>query len=122
MLALPRFTSLGRREFSTWGVYSANPPSEDVDISSEGATNIAVEIFSKIIAAAEQLTGNSNDSNDVIRLQKTVSLPSSSKLIACSKSNDFCSMDEYLSIFGSQVNVEIASESAWPLQKLVVFK
>jgi len=108
------------REFENWGVYSSNPPSEDIDVAAEGANNVAQDIFTKVINAAGDLTDNSS-SNKITSLSKTLSLPSSSNLIACSKSSEFPSLQEYMELFGDQVVVENASEKAWPLQNVVMY-
>ena len=107
------------RNFANFGVYSSNPAPSDVDISSEGANAVAMELTELILSASDELVeGGSN----IVALQKTTALPSSNAITACCKSKDFASLDEYVELFGGQVQVELASEKAWPLQPVVIYK
>ena len=107
------------RAFSNWGVYSANPPSSDVDVSAEGATNVALDILTSVSSCSDL---SSSSSSTIIGLSKSVQLPSSNALVACTKSSDFATSAEYVELFGGQVHVDAASEAAWPLQPFVVYK
>ncbi len=110
------------RDLKRWGVYSANPPSDDeVDIRSEGASVVASLLVSSIMRdAADFPEGNPMGITPLGRAGgAAVSMPSANKVLGCCKSDLFPDLGEYLALFADPISVEVESDRMWPLQSLV---
>ena len=76
----------------------------------------------------ENLAGSNKDSKNGINCKITIerlkgklrtSIPSYSKIVACAKSDFYCRVDEFLEIFSSPINVELASEKVHPFEPTI---
>ena len=104
------------RSFEHFGCYTANPPSEgDVDVSAEGPVSVANDILAKFQSNSFPEAGSS-----MVALSKQgFSVPSASRISACSECTGFPTLSEYLELFASPVSVEVESETVWPLGSTV---
>jgi hypothetical protein len=125
-------------EFSSFGMYSANPPSEDaVDIDSEGACNATASVTAKLFASNERAKDGSSfnfpkypsNSSETKVAAATIlplsklhgqSMPSLTRINACAQSTKFASFDEFLDIYASPIDVELGSEIVHPQMPIVV--
>ena len=106
------------RQFSQFGAYSFNPPSEDgVDVAAEGGATVA----SAVQLQLSRITFPEAHGEAIAGLPKVNanSVPSAARTAACSKSELFPEAGEYLEIYGDKVLVVVENEKVWPLQSVV---
>ena len=111
------FEDCPKNEFQYFGVYSANPnPETDVDVSSEGAVNVAFGLAGNITSSTSSFTEPTGA--NIVNLKNT-NIPSAGRISACSQSTLFPTVKEYLEIYAECIHVEVQSEQLWPLQDVV---
>ncbi|GMI33631.1 hypothetical protein TrCOL_g8229 [Triparma columacea] len=111
------FEDCPKNEFQYFGIYSANPSAEaDVDVSSEGAINVAVSLAKNVSSSSSSFIEPTGA--NIVNLKNT-NIPSAGRIIACSQSSLFPTVTEYLELFSSAIQVEVESEKLWPLQNVV---
>ncbi len=107
------------RDLKRWGVYSANPPSEDdIDVRAEGAPSVAASLVAQVMRDASDFP-DGPQGGGLAPLPRSVAVPSSGRLLACCKSELFPEMGEFLALFHEPVGVDVESDQVWPLQNVV---
>ena len=103
-----------------FSIFSCNPTSEDnVDVEAEGPIPIATSIQNILATTASKLPPVYEKTITLLNKHECSNLPSSSRILACAKSNSYATSTEYLTLYQKEFNVSCESHFLWPLQSVV---
>lgn len=115
-------------DFGAFGIYIANPPTEDyVDVEKEGASIIFGDIMEKLCkqsltflseAKEHEMISNVN----VLSGLQRKAIPSAIRIKSCAESDAYPTLEEYLNIYHSPINLELDSENMSPLLPVINWK
>lgn len=89
------------------------------DITSENASDIVLELAEGMITVGKGLRNDTTGELDFSRYSNN--LPGKNLIASLSGTEDFFTIQDYVSVFADAYHVELSSESTWPMQPLVLY-